>query len=192
MDELDILPKNNRVYIELHWKDYKRFGPDGSSIALAQWLMSRLQGDYRDSIETICVTGYCRSLSGPNKNLTPTFERFEAALAKLREYPSIRFSAKKKELAIDYATVWPTADEFQPDNLMLKVGTFRRAYLKLISLLEESDKKVGAKVDFDFARMISDIKHLEPELPRTLDDLATLYLASKTKKGEQDAPSNGG
>jgi hypothetical protein len=117
--------------------------------------------------------------------MTTTFERFDETLTKLRSAPAIRFSTKKRELAIDYATVWPTADEFQPDDMMLKVGTFRRAFLKLISLLEESDKRVGAKVVFDFARMISDIRLLEPELPRTLDDLAALYLATKTKKGEQ-------
>jgi hypothetical protein len=119
--------------------------------------------------------------------MTAMFERFDETLAKLRSAPAIRFSTKKRELAIDYATVWPTADEFQPDDMMLKVGTFRRAFLKLISLLEESDKKIGAKVDFNFARLISDIRLLEPELPRTLDDLAALYLATKTKKGEQAA-----
>lgn len=173
------------MYIELYWKDYRRFGADGSVDALAKWLMSRLCDDYGDAIETICITGFCRSLAGPNQNMATTFERFEETLAKLRGAPAIRFSTKKRELAIDYATVWPTADEFQPDDMMLKVGTFRRAFLKLIALLEESDKKVGARADFDFARMISDIRLLEPELPRTLDDLAALYLATKTKKGEQ-------
>jgi len=180
------------VYIELHWKDYKRFGPDGSSIALALWLMSRLQRDYGDSIETICITGYCRSLSGPNKNLTPIFERFEEALSKLRERPSIRFSTKKKELAIDYATVWPTADEFDPDSLMMKVGTFRRSYLKLITLLEQASEKTGGKSDFDFPSLIADIRSLEPEVPSTLDDLIDLYTAVRKKKGEQVSGGNGG
>ena len=187
---LTFSPKNHRVYIELHWKDYKRFGPDGSSGALAQWLMSRLQRDYGDSIETICITGYCRSLSGPNKNLTPIFERFEEALSKLRERPSIRFSAKRKELAIDYATVWPTADEFDPDSLMMKVGTFRRAYLKLITLLEQANDKIGGKTNFDFVGLIADIRSLEPEVPSTLDDLVDLYTAVRRKKGEQDMVGN--
>jgi hypothetical protein len=175
------------VYIELHWKDYKRFGPDGSSHTLAHWLTSHLQQDYGGSIETICVTGFCRSLSGPNRNLTPIFERFEEVLSKLRERPSIRYSEKKKELAIDYATVWPTADEFEPDSLMLKVGTFRRSYLKLLTLLEQSNEKLGAKIDFDFAKLIGDIKGLESELPKSLDDLVDLYASCRKKNGEQAA-----
>jgi hypothetical protein len=172
------------MYIELYWKDYRRFGADGSVDALARWLMSRLRDDYGAAIETICITGFCRSLTGPNKNMTAIFERFDETVAKLRSAPAIRFSSNKRELVIEYATVWPTADEFQPDDMMLKVGTFRRAFLKFISLLEESDKKLGTKVNFDFARMISDIRLLDPELPKTLDDLAALYLATKTKKGE--------
>jgi hypothetical protein len=184
VDVLIVRPTNSHVYFELHWKDYKRFGPDGSSHALAQWLTLRLQQSYGEPIETICITGYCRSLSGPNKNLTPIFERFEETLTKLREQPSIRFSPKKRELIIDYATVWPTADEFEPDSQMMKVGTFRRSYLKLLTLLEQAQEKIGAKIDFDFPKLIADIKSLEPELPRTLDQLVDLYVASRTRKGE--------
>ena len=176
------------MYIELHWKDYKRFGPDGSSHTLALWLTSRLQQDYGGAIETICITGFCRSLSGPKKNLTPIFERFEEVLSKLRERPSIRYSAMKKELTIDYATVWPTADEFDPDSSMLKVGTFKRSYLKLLTLLELANDKIGSKIDFDFPKLIGDIKNLDSEIPITLDDLVDLYLTCRKKKGEQAAP----
>lgn len=178
------------MYIELHWKDYKRFGPDGSSIALAKWLMSRLPRDYGNSIETICVTGFCRSISRPNKNLTSVFERFEEVLSTLREHPSIRFSEKKRELTINYATVWPTADEFEPDDLMMKVGTFRRSYLKFQTLLAQADAQIGKKVDFDFTRLISDIKNLESELPTTLDQLIDLYVTHKNTKGEQADAGN--
>jgi len=175
------------MYIELYWKDYRRFGADGAIGSLALWLMSRLSRDYGHAIDTICVTGYCRSLAGPNKNLTSAFEAFEDALTKMKVAPSIRFSEKKKELSIEYATVWPTADEFQPDDDVLRVGTFRRAYLKLITLLEESHKKLGNKIDFDFPRLIADIKNLEPEVPQSLDQLAVLYLTYKSKKGDQAA-----
>ena len=178
------------MYIELHWKDYKRFGPDGSVHLLAKWLMSRLPQDYGEAIQMICITGCCRSLTMPNNNLAPIFERFEEQLSELRESPKIRFSSKKKELAIDYATVWPTADEFQPDSVMMKVGTFRRSFLKIISLMELTQDRIGTEVDFDFSRLIADIKGLEPELPRTLDQLVDLYVASRTTKGEQVGGGN--
>ena len=172
------------MYIELYWKDYKRFGGEGSIDALSMSLMSRLPQDYGVAIETICITGFCRSLAGPNQNAATLYERFEEAISQLRERPSIRYSAKKKELTIDYATVWPTADEFQPDSMMMKVGTFRRSFMKIQTLLAQAEEKLGSKLDFDFSRMIDDIKGLEPELPTTLDQLATLYLANVKKRGE--------
>ena len=174
------------MYIEINWRDYKRFGPDGSSSILAQWLMVRLQQEYGSEIETISVTGNCRSLTGPNKNLAPIFEKFEGNLSVLRDRPSIRYLKKKRELDINYATVWPTAEEFAPDDLMLKVGTFRRSYQKLIILLEQANEKIGMKTDFNFDLLIGDIKNLEPELPNSLDDLAELYVDLRKKKGEQD------
>ena len=170
------------MIIELYWKDYRRFGADGSLDALAKWIMDHIHHDYGAAIETICVTGFCRSISGPNNNLAAAYTLFDDVLARLRNGPEIRLSVKKQELEINYATVWPTADEFQPDDSLLRLGTFRRSYLKLITLLEESNKKVGAKIDFDFDRLISDIKLLEPEMPTTLDELATLYLAGRMKK----------
>lgn len=111
-----------------------------------------------------------------------TFDKFEGTLAELRERPVIRFSTKKRELQIEYATVWPTADEFDPDSLMMKVGTFRRSFLKLVTFLKMTEEKFGAKIEFDFARLISDIKNLEAELPKTLDQLAEIYLTSKGKQ----------
>lgn len=178
------------MYIEIHWKDYKRFGPDGSTHLLAKWLMMKLSEDYGEAIQTICITGCCRSLAMPNKNLTPVFERFEELLSQLREQPKIRFLTKKKELAIDYATVWPTADEFQPDELMIKVGTFRRSFLKLISLMELAHEKVGTKIDFNFHKFITDLKKLEIELPTTLDHLVDLYLECRKINDEERAEAD--
>ncbi len=41
------------MYIELYWKDYRRFGADGSVDALAKWLMSRLCHDYGDARDPV-------------------------------------------------------------------------------------------------------------------------------------------
>jgi len=170
------------MYFEYYWKDYKRFGPDGSVDLLAKWIMTKLQRDYGSDIQTICITGFCRSLAGPNQNLQSVYERFEGLLSKLREKPVVRYSSKKKLLEIDYATVWPTADEFQPDAQMIKVGTFHRAYLKMISLLELAAANLEAKTDFTFGALISDLKALEPDLPQTLEQLIDLHVACRTKK----------
>lgn len=170
---------------ELYWKDYKRFGPDGASSLLGRWLKSRIVGQYGSDIQRVFVCGYCRSLSAPNKNLKPIFEDFEKHLATLREKPELKFHSRKKELDIRYATVWPTADEFEPDSQVLKVGTFTRSYLKLMTLLGLAAAQYKAKTAFDFSGLIAEIESLKPELPRTLDDLVMMYVKTMKQSGEQ-------
>ncbi len=164
-----------KMYLEFNWRDYKRFGPDGSTSLLSKWVTERVAGDYGSGIEIFCVTGNCRSLTGSNENLKPIFERFETFLGELRSIPSIKYDRKKKELKIDYATVWPTAEEFLPDNQMMKVGTFKRAYAKLITLTEKAEEKLAGRVDFEFQKFLTDLRSLESELPKTLDQMIDIY-----------------
>ena len=160
---------------EIYWKDYRRFGADGSTHLLGQWLDRSLRPSYGPSIETVLVCGYCRSLARPSGNLQSVHTRFEAELTALRAAPKITWRRTQRELDCRYATVWPTADEFQPDDLMLKVGTFRRSFLKLMTLLQIAAAQPKIPRDFDFDDLLQDIKALEPRLPRTLDDLVSLY-----------------
>jgi hypothetical protein len=172
---------------ELYWKDYKRFGPDGASSLLSRWLKSRIVGQYGSDIQRIFVCGYCRSLSGPNQNLQPVFEQFNTCLATLRDKPEMTLRLKKKELEIRYATVWPTADEYEPDSQVLKLGTFTRSYKKLMTLLGLAGSNLADKTSFDFGGLVAEIKTLEAELPRTLDELVLLY-SKFMKKGEPTPP----
>ena len=157
------------------WADYKRFGGDGSLITLGRLMKENLDADYGSDIKSLFICGHCRALIPPNENLSKTFEQFEEHRATLKEAPSIRLLKKKQELEIRFSTVWPIAEEFRPDDQMLKLGTFHRFYKKIIVLLEAASQKPGNKIDFNLEGLLVDIRALEPKLPTSLKELALLY-----------------
>jgi len=160
---------------EFYWADYKRFGSDGSLITLGRVMEKSLKAEYGPDIKKIFICGHCRALIPPNANLSKTHDQFEEHRKTLQESPSIRFLKKKQELEIRFATVWPVAEELCPDAEMLKLGTFHRFYKKVLVLLEVASKKLGKKTDFGFEQLSSDIRALEPDLPKSLKELALLY-----------------
>ncbi len=160
---------------EFYWADYKRFGSDGSLITLGRVMEKNLKAEYGPDIKRIFICGHCRALIPPNENLSKTHDQFEEHRKTLQESPSIRFLKKKQELEIRFATIWPVAEELRPDAEMLKLGTFHRFYKKVLVLLETASKKLGKKADFGFEQLSSDIRALEPDLPKSLKELALLY-----------------
>lgn len=162
---------------EFYWADYKRFGSDGSLITLGRLMEENLKAKYGPDIKRLFICGHCRALIPPNKNLRKTYEEFEEHRATLQESPSIRLLSKKQELEIRFASVWPIAEELRPDAEMLKLGTFHRFYKKALSLLDTASQKVGKKTDFDFEQLSFDIRSLEPDLPKSLKELALLYVS---------------
>jgi len=162
---------------EFYWADYKRFGSDGSLITLGRLMEESLKAEYGPDIKRLFICGHCRALIPPNENLRKTHEEFEEHRAKLQESPSIRLLKKKQELEIRFATVWPIAEELRPDAEMLKLGTFHRFYKKVLVLIEAASQKLGKKTYFNFEKLLFDIRELEPELPKSLKELALLYAA---------------
>lgn len=162
--------------LEFYWADYKRFGSDGTLMTLAAFLEQHLEQNYGPDIRRIFICGHCRALTPPNDNLSSVFEKFENGRRLLQESPSISLKKKSHELEIRFYTTWPVAEEFQPDDESLKLGTFIRFYRKLLTLLEAANEKLGKKVDFDFEMLISDIRDIEPSLPNSLKDLAAMYV----------------
>jgi hypothetical protein len=161
---------------EFDWKDYRRFGPDAASDTLSRLFTKRLPGSYSEKIETIILCGHCRAVFMPKGNLEQLALNFEEHLVTLREKPKMSLSTKEKELTVAYATVWPTADEFNPDSDILRFGTFSRLYRKSITLLEGVAAEPRLKDVVDFPRLLTDIKLLEPLLPMNLHQLAKLYV----------------
>lgn len=161
--------------LEFYWADYKRFGSDGSLITLGRLIEENLKTEYGPDIKRLFICGHCRALIPPNENLCKTHEEFEEHRATLQESPSIRLLKKKQELEIRFATVWPIAEELRPDAEMLKLGTFHRFYKKVLVLVETASQKIGKKTNFNFENLLSDIRALEPELPKSLKELALLY-----------------
>ena len=160
---------------EFYWTDYKRFGSDGSLITLGRLMEKNLKAEYGPDIKRLFICGHCRALIPPNENLSKTHEEFEDHRSILQESPSIRLLKKKQELEIRFATVWPIAEELRPDAEMLKLGTFHRFYKKVLVLVEAASQKLSKKTDFNFEQLLSDIHGLEPELPKSLKELALLY-----------------
>ncbi len=136
-----------------------------------------LKAEYGPDIKRVFICGHCRALIRPNENLDKTNEQFEEYRSQLQESPSIRLLKKKQELEIRFAAVWPVAEELRPDAEMLKLGTFHRFYKKVLILLEAASKKLGKKTDFNFEALLSDIRTLEPDLPKSLKELAILYAS---------------
>ncbi len=162
---------------EFYWADYRRFGSDGSLITLSRNMEKNLNSEYGTAINRVFICGHCRALTPPNDNLRKTFDDFDEYRTKLQKSPSIRFLKKKQELEIRFATVWPVAEELRPDADMIKVGTFQRFYKKVIVLLEAAHQKLGNKIDFNFEQILSDIRTLETDLPKSLKDLALMYAS---------------
>jgi hypothetical protein len=66
---------------------------------------------------------------------------------------------------------------------MLKLGTFIRFYKKCLVLLDAASNKLSKrKIDFDFGKLLKDIEGLETVLPKSLSELAELYLVYEEKK----------
>jgi len=163
------------MVFEFYWADYERFGSDGSLITLGRLMESRLKAEYGSDVRNVFICGHCRSLIPANKNLASISEEFEEHREKLKESPSIRLLKKKQELEIRFATVWPIAEEFRPDAEMLKLGTFHRFYRKVLVLLDTASNRLGKRANCNFEALLTAIRALESDLPKSLKDLALMY-----------------
>jgi len=122
------------------------------------------------------AVGMCRP---PRKTLEENNERFENFLKTL---PYYEITEKGTELRICYRAIKITHDEVDRDSQVIALKLFNLVLRKAVALIEPAHENIKGLGEFSTKELASDINEAILEAPKTLLEVAELYVSEQKCK----------
>lgn len=159
--------------IEFHYRTYSIFGGSVTLNVASKWISKQLRESYCGNVTSVLIEFCAGNVSPPRKTLEANHERFEQFLSEL---PIAEFQEKGTELRICTKLFKHYHDEIDRDSQVLSLKVFKNILGKSVQLLESSSGMVKDLKGFDPSALAEDIKVIMESAPKTLVELAELYL----------------
>ena len=165
--------------IEFFFRTYSIFGGNVTLNLAGKWISARIKDAYGGEIESVAIELCCGNVSPPRKTLEGDNERFENFLKTL---PFYEITEKGTELRICYRAVKFTHDEVDRDSQVIALKLFNVILRKAVALIEPAYENVKGLGEFRAKELASDINEALSEAPKTLLEVAELYVAEQKSK----------
>jgi len=165
--------------IDFCFRTYSIFGGNATLNLASNWISSRIKDTYGGKIESVVIELCCGNVSPPRKTLEKNNERFENFLKTL---PYYEITEKDTELRICYRAVKFTHDEVDRDSQVIALKLFNVVLRKAVALIEPAHENIKGLGEFSAKELASDINEAILEAPKTLLEVAELYVAEKESK----------
>jgi|GEM_PF-4446671 len=165
--------------IEFYFRTYSIFGGNATLNLASKYVSSRIKSTYGGKIESVVIELCCGNVSPPRKTLEDNNDRFESFLKTL---PYYEITEKGTELRICYRAVKFTHDEVDRDSQVIALKLFNLVLRKAVALIEPAHENVKGLGEFRTKELASDINEAVSETPKTLLEVAELYVAEQKSK----------